>query len=129
MCCGVVTPPKVDADGSPGAPSEDQVDMAVEIFRMLADATRVRILWVLTDNELSVGDLTIAIGRPQALVSQHLAKLRMARLVSTRRDGTRVFYRVANDHVRTLVRDGLHHAEHVVPGIPLHHQAAQRDPR
>lgn len=91
---------------------------------MLAEPTRVRILWTLMGRELAVGDLTIALDKPQSLVSQHLAKLRMARLVNTRRAGSHVYYRLANDHVRALVRDGLHHAEHAVPGVPVHHQSS-----
>lgn len=79
---------------------------------MLADATRVRLLWTLLDEELAVNDLAQAIGKPATAVSQHLAKLRMARLVRTRRDGTRVFYRIENDHVRQLVQDAMFHAEH-----------------
>jgi DNA-binding transcriptional ArsR family regulator len=115
--------PDATAHVRPGPLAEDHVDVAVEIFRMLADRTRVRILWTLMGGELPVGDLTVALDRPQALVSQHLAKLRMARLVTTRRDGSRVYYRLSNEHVRALVRDGLHHAEHAVPGVPVHHQS------
>jgi DNA-binding transcriptional ArsR family regulator len=56
-------------------------------------------------------------------VSQHLAKLRMARLVRTRREGTQVFYRLENDHVRQLVTDAVHNAEHAAGGVPPHHLA------
>lgn len=69
----------------------DAVDLAVEVFRMLADGTRVRLLWLLHDQESSVGDLAAAMGKAPAATSQHLAKLRMARLVTTRRQGTQVF--------------------------------------
>ena len=115
------------ATGSPpepatALPDPDSVDLAVEVFRMLADGTRVRLLWLLMDEESSVGDLGEAVGKPQAATSQHLAKLRLARLVSTRRQGNQVFYRLANDHVRQLVIDAVHHAEHAGPGVPPHHQ-------
>ena len=63
----------------------DQVSLVVEIFRMLADATRVQVLWALTDREMSVNELAEYVGKPAPSVSQHLAKLRMARLVRTRR--------------------------------------------
>lgn len=95
---------------------EDQVDLAVEVFRMLADATRVRLLWALLNDELAVNDLAHAVGKPPAAVSQHLAKLRMARLVRTRRDGTRVFYRIGDEHVRQLVQDAVFHADHTGGG-------------
>lgn len=105
-------------------PDQEQVDLAVEVFRMLADATRLRLLWALLDGEAPVLRLAEQIGKPQAAVSQHLAKLRMARLVTTRRQGSQVFYQLANDHVRHLVVDGIHHAEHAGPGTPAHHAAA-----
>jgi ArsR family transcriptional regulator, zinc-responsive transcriptional repressor len=103
-------------------PDEQDVDLAVEVFRMLADATRVRLLWLMRDGEVSVRGLTEGVGKPQALVSQHLGKLRMSRLVSTRRHGSRVYYRLANDHVGQLLADAIHNAEHAGPGVPLHHQ-------
>jgi DNA-binding transcriptional ArsR family regulator len=99
----------------------DQVDLAVEVFRMLADATRVQILWALIDGELSVGDLAERTGKAPASVSQHLAKLRMARLVRTRREGTTIFYRLDNDHVARLITDAVYNAEHAGPGTPGHH--------
>ena len=80
----------------------DQVSLAVEVFRMLADGTRIQILWALIDRELPVNELAESIGKPGPGVSQHLAKLRMARLVRTRRVGTQVFYQLENDHVRQL---------------------------
>ncbi len=96
---------------------------------MLADATRIRLLWALLDGEQSVNDLAGGLSKPPNAVSQHLAKLRMAHLVQTRREGTRVFYRVENDHVRQLVRDAMSHVDHatgatqmlplrVVSGLP-----------
>ncbi|WP_043644872.1 ArsR/SmtB family transcription factor [Nocardioides alkalitolerans] len=100
---------------------DDEVDLAVEIFRLLADATRVRLVWALRDGELAVNTLADRVGKPQAAVSQHLAKLRMGRMVTTRRQGNQVFYRIANDHVRTLVVDAVHHAEHAAGGVPAHH--------
>lgn len=110
-------------ESSRGQPDDEQIDLAVETFRMLSDATRVRLLWALLDGERAVNDLALAVGKPAAAVSQHLAKLRMSRFVQTRRRGTQVFYRVENDHVRQLVRDAVHNAEHAGPGVPRHHQA------
>ena len=104
---------------------EDQVGLVVEVFRMLADATRVQILWALVGRELSVGDLAGHIGKPTPGVSQHLAKLRMARLVRTRRDGTTIYYSLDNDHIRQLVTDAVFNAEHAGPGVPGHHRASK----
>lgn len=106
-----------------GLPAE-QVELAVEIFRMLSDGTRIRLLWALLAAELSVNDLAVAAGKPGPAVSQHLAKLRMARLVRTRRVGNQVFYRVENDHIASLVRDAIHNVEHASDGVPSHHRGA-----
>ena len=117
----------MDADmkASSGVLPADQVDLAVEVFRMLADATRVQILWALIEGESSVSDLAERTAKAPASVSQHLAKLRMARLVRPRRDGTTIFYRLDNDHVARLIRDAIYNAEHAGPGIPGHHHDDQ----
>jgi DNA-binding transcriptional ArsR family regulator len=100
---------------------DDQVDLAVEAFRMLADGTRVRILWALIGRELSVNELAAEVGKLPAAVSAHLAKLRMSRTVATRREGTQVFYRLENEHIGELVTNAIHNAEHAGPGVPGHH--------
>lgn len=97
-------------------------EIAARVFRMMADPTRVRALWFLREGELPVGELAELLDRPQALVSQHLTKLRLAELVTTRRQGNRMFYRLANGHVRSLVVDGIFHAEHLGSPAPRHHQ-------
>lgn len=100
------------------------MDLVVEVFRMLADPTRVQVLWALVGREMSVNDLAEHVGKPAPSVSQHLAKLRMARLVRTRREGTTIFYTLENDHVGQLVTDAVFNAEHAGPGIPSHHRDA-----
>lgn len=105
-------------------PESEYVELAVEVFAMLADATRVRIILALRDaQELSVNHLAGTVDKSPAAVSQHLAKMRLARLVSTRQDGTRIFYRLANEHVQQLVVDAIFQAEHSLGGIPRHHHA------
>jgi ArsR family transcriptional regulator, zinc-responsive transcriptional repressor len=102
--------------------ADDQVGLVVEVFRMLADQTRVQVLWALVDRELSVNDLADQVGKPAPSVSQHLAKLRMARLVRPRRAGTTIYYSLENEHVRQLVVDAVYNAEHAGPGVPPHHR-------
>ena len=87
---------------------------------MLSDGTRLTLLWCLLDDEMSVGQLAAATGKPPAAVSQHLAKLRLSHLVQTRRDGNTIYYRLDSDHARQLVLDGIHHAEHQGQGVPPH---------
>ena len=114
---------RMNADSSRPVIDEDQVRLVVEVFRMLADPTRIQVLWALTDQELSVNELAIRVGKPAPSVSQHLAKLRMARLVDTRRAGTTIYYRLENEHVRQLVTDAVFNAEHAGPGVPSHHRS------
>jgi DNA-binding transcriptional ArsR family regulator len=101
--------------------ADGQAALVVEVFGMLADPTRVQLLWALADREMSVNELAGRVDKPAPSVSQHLAKLRMARLVRTRREGTQVFYRLENDHVRQLVTDAVYNAEHAAGGVPAHH--------
>lgn len=96
-----------------------------EVFRMLAEATRVQVLWALVGREMSVNELAEHVGKPAPSVSQHLAKLRMARLVRTRREGTTIFYSLENDHIGQLVTDAVFNAEHAGPGIPGHHRSTE----
>jgi DNA-binding transcriptional ArsR family regulator len=104
-------------------PDSQYVELAVEVFGMLADATRVRIILALREQELSVNHLADILDKTPASVSQHLAKLRLARMVSTRQEGTRVFYQLANEHARQLVSDAIFQAEHALGGSPRHHHA------
>lgn len=115
---------RMDADKSTCGrdPAGPCVELAVEIFSMLADATRVRIVLALRDGALPVNRLADIVDKTPAAVSQHLAKLRLARIVSTRHEGTRVFYRLANEHASRLVSDAIFQAEHALSNTPAHHQ-------
>ncbi|NNG37118.1 ArsR/SmtB family transcription factor [Nakamurella aerolata] len=98
------------------------VDLAAEVFSLLSDATRIRIILALRSGELAVGELAERIGRPPTVVSQHLAKLRWGKVVAARQDGTRVFYSLIDEHARQLVTHAVFQAEHVVGGgVPEHH--------
>jgi DNA-binding transcriptional ArsR family regulator len=94
-------------------PSEEQVHLAAESFRLLAEPTRIRVLWALLQGESSVACLAELTGAAPAAVSQHLAKLRLAGLVKGRREGTFVYYSAADHHVRPLLAQALFHAKHL----------------
>ena len=108
---------------------DTHVEIAAEIFAMLADPTRIRIVLALREDELSVSQLTEAVDRSQAAVSQHLAKLRGGALVTTRRDGVTVFYGQPDEHVAALVSNLLQHSEHVLYPSPPHHKTTDEAPR
>lgn len=96
-------------------PESAYVDLAAEVLKILAEPTRVRIILALRRTpELSVNSLAQVVGKSGPGVSQHLAKLRMARMVTTRQDGTRVLYRLADKHPALLVEQAIKQAEHSV---------------
>ncbi len=111
-------------------PDSQYVELAVEVFGLLADATRVRIILALRGSEeLPVNRLAEIVDKSPAAVSQHLARLRMARIVTTRQDGQRVYYRLANEHASQLVSDAIFQAEHSVANgqVPAHHHKEREE--
>lgn len=107
-------------------PDDEHAQIAASTFRMLADPTRVKLLWALLQEESSVNALAEAVGASPAAVSQHLAKLRLAGFVESRREGTYAYYRASDAHVRRLLQETLSHAEHVtgVAGPGPHEHSA-----
>jgi DNA-binding transcriptional ArsR family regulator len=106
-------------------PESQYVELAVEVFAMLADATRVRLVLAMKEHgELSVNHLADIVEKAPTAVSQHLAKLRLGRMVTTRQEGTRVFYRLADEHASKLVTEAIFQAEHALGHTPHHHTGA-----
>jgi ArsR family transcriptional regulator, lead/cadmium/zinc/bismuth-responsive transcriptional repressor len=83
-----------------------------ELFGALGDPTRLRIVSVLLDGELSVGELSSQLLLSDSAVSHQLRGLRQMRLVRSRKAGRQVFYSLDDDHVARLYRLGLDHVEH-----------------
>jgi DNA-binding transcriptional ArsR family regulator len=86
-------------------------DRVSEIFGLLADPNRARILHALSlTKELCVCDLALLVGMGQSAVSHQLRLLRTNRVVERRKDGRIVYYRLADQHIRRVLADGLRHA-------------------
>jgi DNA-binding transcriptional ArsR family regulator len=100
--------------------TDDQIQTTAEFFRMLADPTRLRLLIALLDADQDVTALAAAVGMARPTVSQHLAKLRLAGLVATRRDGRHALYRLRGGHVRALLTHALAQADHGLRRLPEH---------
>lgn len=81
-----------------------------ETFSLLGDATRTRILHALSVDELCVSDLAALLAVSASAASHQLRLLRDRRLVNVRREGKRTYYRLDDEHIRTLVDMGLSHA-------------------
>jgi DNA-binding transcriptional ArsR family regulator len=101
-------------------PDEELVEAAATALRMLADPTRLRLMWLLVQAEHDVNGLAAAVGAARPAVSQHLAKLKLAGLVRVRRDGRHAWYSARGGHVRRLVAEVLSAAEHHITGAADH---------
>ncbi|WP_156722022.1 ArsR/SmtB family transcription factor [Streptomyces apocyni] len=112
--------PPVASDTHQRAPGPAQLQTASSVFALLADPTRLHLLWLLAESEADVTALTAASGAARTAVSQHLAKLRLAGLVHARREGRRAVYALTDGHLRRLVIEALSHADHQVTGEPWH---------
>lgn len=107
-------------------PDSEYVELAAEVLGLLSDPTRIKIVLALRQaDELPVNALAEIVGKKPSGVSQHLARLRMARMVTTRHEGTSVLYRLTDEHALTLVIEAIKQAEHAVANgqIPPHHDA------
>lgn len=105
-------------------PDSDFVNLAAEILRVLSDPTRIKIILALRNaEELPVSELAKITGKNPSGVSQHLAKMRMARMVTTRQEGTHIYYRLADEHALAIVVEAVKQAEHSISNgqIPPHH--------
>jgi ArsR family transcriptional regulator, lead/cadmium/zinc/bismuth-responsive transcriptional repressor len=83
-----------------------------DLFGALSDPTRLRIISVLLEGEMNVGDIAGRLGMSESAVSHQLRGLRQMRLIHSRKDGRQVFYALDDDHVGKLYRLGLEHVEH-----------------
>nr|WP_049822088.1 metalloregulator ArsR/SmtB family transcription factor [Arthrobacter sp. H41] len=101
-------------------PDSQRLEAGAATFRMLADPTRLHILWLLTQGPADVGTLVTATGANRTAVSQHLAKLRLSNLVSTRKVARNIVYSIIDGHLTRLILEGVNHADHRVTGEPTH---------
>lgn len=92
-------------------PEEEKLYDLAELFKVFGDSTRIRILFVLFEADVCVCDLAEALNMTASAVSHQLRILKNSRLVKSRREGKSVFYSLADDHVRTIVRQGMEHVE------------------
>ncbi len=93
-----------------------EADDLAAIFELLADPTRARLLHALSlSDELCVCDMALLLGRSESALSHQLRLLRDRRVVSRRKAGRIVYYRLADDHIRHVLADGLRHAQETTP--------------
>ena len=95
----------------PHMPQEEKLYDLAELFKMFADSTRIRILYVLFESEMCVCDIAELLKMTQSAISHQLRLLKQAKLVKNRREGKTVYYSLADDHVRTIINQGMVHIE------------------
>lgn len=118
-----------DSKAIEAAIASDHIALAAEVLGILADPTRIRLVIALSHaDELPVNALAELVGKKPSGVSQHLARMRMARMVTTRHEGTSVLYRLTDEHAATLVGEAIKQAEHAVANgqLPPHHAAPKQ---
>ncbi len=90
-------------------PDDDTVTSLSEVFKVFGDATRIKILWALFNEEKCVYDISEAILMTQSAVSHQLRVLKQARLVKSRRDGKNTFYSLDDEHVKKIIEQVMIH--------------------
>lgn len=109
-CCGTLHPhpEKVEAVKAQLPGEEELYDLA-ELYKVFGDSTRIKILYALFEQEVCVCDLAQLLGVSVSAVSHQLRVLKQASLVKFRRSGKTIFYSLADDHVRTILGQGMDH--------------------
>lgn len=92
-------------------PSEDELYDLAELFKIFGDSTRIKILFALFESEMCVCDIAESLEMTQSAISHQLKILKQSKLVGNRREGKQVVYFLADDHVRTIIDQGLNHIE------------------
>ena len=90
-------------------PDEDELYDLAEIFKVFGDSTRIKILYVLFEQEMCVCDIAQLLNMTQSAISHQLKILKQSRLVKNRREGKAVFYSLADGHVRSIINQVLEH--------------------
>lgn len=90
-------------------PSEERLYDLSELYKVFGDSTRIKILYVLFEAEMCVCDIATLLGMTVSAISHQLRVLKNARLVKYRRDGKAIFYSLADEHVRSIVAQGMEH--------------------
>lgn len=92
-------------------PDEEKLYDLAELFKVFGDTTRIRILYALFEAEMCVCDIAQILNMTQSAISHQLRVLKQARLVRNRREGKQIYYSLADDHVRTIIGQGMDHVD------------------
>lgn len=90
-------------------PDEDLLIDLAELFKIFGDSTRIKILFALHDGEKSVGELALSLGMTDSAISHQLKILKDSKLVRGRREGKQIYYALDDDHVLSILNQGVEH--------------------
>ena len=90
-------------------PSDDDLYDLAELFKVFGDSTRIKILFALFESEMCVCDIAETLGMTQSAISHQLKILKQSKLVNNKRDGKSMIYFLADEHVRTIIGQGMSH--------------------
>ena len=102
---------EVIAEVKPLLPEDETLYDLAEVFKVFGDSTRIKILFCLFEHEMCVNDIAELVGATQSAVSHQLRILKTARLVTGSRDGKQIIYSLSDDHVRTIIGEGMKHVQ------------------
>lgn len=90
-------------------PPEEMLYDLADLFKIFGDTTRIKILYVLFESEMCVCDIATLLGMTQTAISHQLKVIKQSKLIRSRREGKTIFYSLADDHVRTIMNQGMEH--------------------
>lgn len=101
----------MNSDSKPGSvvDSEEHISHLADLFRLMGDPTRLRIILVCLRDSINVGDIAARLELSQSLVSHHLRLLRAARVLRAERRGKQMFYSAMDDHIQCVIDDMMAH--------------------
>ncbi len=102
------------------APADELVTLVAEMFHVLGDPTRLKMLYLLRQHACCVRDLAILVGVSESAISHQLKLLKDRQLVKARREGTTMYYSLADHHLGPLFREAESHAKHIAQNLPDH---------
>lgn len=101
----------IKEEGYTGMPDEQIISKLAEVFKTFGDSTRIKILFSLAKKEMCVGEIADFVDMSQSAISHQLKILKQKKLVKSQRDGKQIIYSLADDHVYTIIGQGLDHVK------------------
>ncbi len=92
-----------------GLPKDELLQDLGDLFKVFGDTTRIKIMYALSEDEMCVCAISELLGMTQSAISHQLKTLKDAELVASRRDGKTIYYRLADDHVKSIIAQGYEH--------------------